>query len=78
MSRHVQLLSQPEFQVFVFCLMFSLLNWPFLAVSAKNGLMSVFLYLFLLNFILVLLLFLIQRSLREDESGEDRDEEGGD
>jgi small-conductance mechanosensitive channel len=71
------LLRQPEFHLFVFCLLFMLINWPFLAISAKSGLMSIFLYLFAIWSILILLLFLIQRSLRGNGSGEDRDKKGG-
>jgi len=71
------LLRQPEFHLFVFCLLFMLINWPFLAISAKSGLMSIFMYLFVIWSMLILLLFLIQRSLRGNGSGEDRDKKGG-
>lgn len=71
------MLRQPEFHLFVFCLLFMLINWPFLAISAKSGLMSIFMYLFVIWSMLILLLFLIQRSLRGNGSGEDRDKKGG-
>ncbi|HBG07126.1 MAG: hypothetical protein A2075_21120 [Geobacteraceae bacterium GWC2_58_44] len=77
MRRHVQLLRQPEFQVFVFCLLFLLINWPFLGVSGKSSLMSIFSYLFVLWAIFILLMFLIQRALRGTASGEDGNEKGG-
>lgn len=70
------MLRQPEFHLFVLCLLFMLINWPFLAISAKSGLMSIFMYLFVIWSILILLLFLIQRSLRGNASGEDRDKNG--
>lgn len=78
MRRLVQLLRQPEFHIFIFCLLLLLANWPFLAISAKKGLVSIFTYLFVLNAILILLLFLIQRSVGGSVSGEDGDDEGGD
>jgi len=70
-------MRQPEFHIFVFCLLFMLFNWPFLAISAKSGLMSVFSYLFVAWAILILLLFLMQRTLRGTASGEEGDNEGG-
>lgn len=73
MTRLVQLLRQVEFHIVVFCTLFILLNWPFLAVSGRHGLMGIFLYLFVLWSIFILLLFLIQRSLRDMTSGEDGD-----
>lgn len=74
--KRLVLLRQPEFHIFVFCVLFLLLNWPFLAISAQSGLLSIFRYLFALWSMLILLLFLIQRSLRGKSSG-DGDEEGG-
>jgi len=71
------LLRQPGFHLFVFCLLFMLGNWPFLAIPGRNGLMGIFVYLFVIWAIFILLLFLIQRSLRGTASGEDGDEEGG-
>lgn len=65
---------QPEFQIFLFCLIFLLVNWPFLAVAAANGLKSVFMYLYGLWSVLILILFLIQRSLRCKASDDDSDE----
>jgi hypothetical protein len=76
-GRGIHLLRQPEFHIFLFCLLFILINWPFLAISTENGLMSSFVYLFLLWAILIILMFLIQRSLRDKASGEEKDDEGG-
>jgi hypothetical protein len=76
MKRYLQLLRQPEFHTFVFCLMLLLMNWPFLAISGRNGLASIFIYLFVTWSILILLLFVIQRSLRGNASGEDGDKKG--
>ena len=72
-----RLLRQPAFHIFVFCLLFMLINWPFLAISATNGLQSIFLYLFVLWPILILLLFLIQKSLRGNGPGGDQDVKRG-
>ena len=75
MRRHLQLLRQPEFHIFLFCLLFLLVNWPFLAIPGRDGLLSIFMCLFVLWSIIILLLFLMQRSLRGKASGEDRDDE---
>lgn len=78
MTRLVQLLRQVGFHLLVFCILFLLINWPFLAISGRHGLVSIFRYLFVLWSILILLLFIIQRGLRGTVSGENGDEEGGD
>lgn len=78
MTRFVQLLRQVGFHLLAFCTLFLLINWPFLAISGRHGLMSIFMYLFVLWSILILLLFLIQGSLRGTASGDDGDGEGGD
>ena len=78
MKRHAQLLRQPEFHIWLFCILFLLSNWPLLAVSASSGLMSIFCYLFVLWSISIVLLFLIQRSLRRNAPSEEGDGEGGD
>ena len=77
MRRLVQLLRQSEFHTFLFCLMCMLINWPFLAVTGKNGLISLYMYLLVLWLIFILLLFLVQRSLRDNTPGKDGDGEGG-
>lgn len=76
--RLVQLLRQPEFQIFLFCLLFLLLNWPFLAISANSGLTGIFMYLFVLWALSIFLLFLIQRALKGEASVKGKDNEGGD
>jgi hypothetical protein len=66
MKRLQRLLRQSEFQLFAFCLLFMLINWPFLAISARDGLVSLFRYLYALWALLVLFLFLIQKNLKDD------------
>ena len=73
MRRLFVLFRQPEFQIFLFCLMLVLANWPFLAVAGGNGLKSMFLYLYGLWSALILVLFLIQKSNRSKASDEDGD-----
>lgn len=73
MRRLFVLFRQPEFQIFLFCLMLILTNWPFLAVAGGNGLKSMFLYLYGLWSALILVLFLIQKSNRSKASDEDGD-----
>jgi len=75
MRRLFGLFRQPEFQIFLFCLMLILANWPFLAVAGGNGLTNMFLYLYGLWSVLILILFLIQKSCRgkaDDDDGDGR------
>lgn len=74
--RLAQLLRQPEFHIFLCALLLLLSNWPFLGISAKHGLMSIYLYLFTLWALFILLLFLIQMTLKDDPSGKNGDDEG--
>lgn len=78
MTRLLQLLRQREFQLFAFCLLFMLVNWPFLGIPAQSGLMSIFSYLFVLWGLFILLLFLIQKTLSDQAFREDERDEGGD
>lgn len=68
MRRAPEVLRQPEFQIFVFCLMFALFNWPFLAVASNSGFKSLFLYLYGLWSLLILFLFFLQKSIRPKKS----------
>lgn len=78
MKRAAGVLRQPEFQIFLFCLMFVLFNWPFLAVAGSIGFKSVFLYLYGLWSALILLLFFLQKSIRHKKRGDDSTpKEGG-
>ena len=77
MRRLNQLLRQPAFHFFLFGLTLVLITWPFLAVAGETGLGNLGSYLFLLWGALVLLLFLIGRSLGEDSADRADDEEGG-
>ena len=77
MRRHVQLLRQPEFHIFLFFILFLLLNWPFTSVAGANGLMSLFIYLYAVGFVTVFLFFLIQRTLRDTPTHKDRNQKGG-
>jgi hypothetical protein len=71
------MLRQVEFHIFLFFLLFMLIDWPFLAISANSGLASVFGYLFLLWALFIFLLFLVQRALARSGSDGEGDDEGG-
>jgi hypothetical membrane protein len=71
------MLRQVEFHIFLFVLLFILIDWPFLAISANHGLPAVFSYLFVLWSLFILLLFLVSRALGPAVPGEERDDEGG-
>ena len=66
MNKIKQLLRQQEMQLFIFCLLFVLVNWPILAVAVNGGLIAMFRYLSLLCVIILLILFLIHMSLRSN------------
>lgn len=68
MSRIKGIFRQPEFQIFLFCLMFALFNWPFLAVASNSGFRSLFIYLYGLWSLLILFLFFLQKSIRPKKS----------
>lgn len=67
MKRLQRLLRQSEFQLFVCCLLFMLIDWPFLGISARGGLVSLFRYIYTVWALLVLLLFLIHRNFKDDD-----------
>jgi hypothetical protein len=77
MKRLLELLRQTEFHIFLFFLLFMLMDWPFLAVAAEGGLASMFMFLYGLWAVVILLLFLIQKSLRGKGPGDERQEGGG-
>lgn len=76
MRRVAGVFRQPEFQIFLFCLMFALFNWPFLAVAGRIGFETIFLYLYGLWLVLILLLFFLQKSIRGKETGGNTTEKG--
>jgi hypothetical protein len=71
------MLRQVEFHIFLFFLLFLMVEWPLLAVPSDNGLLSIFCYLFLIWASFIFLLFLIQRTLQGTASRDERDNEGG-
>jgi len=77
MTRLRQLLRQPEFHIFLCCLLFILINWPFLSIYAKKGLMSLFVYLFVLWALFIVLLFIVHGILTRPDSDESGDEDRG-
>jgi hypothetical protein len=77
MKRLAQLLRQPDFHLLLFCLFVVLTGWPFMAVPGKGGVAGLFVYLLLIWGILILLLFLVNMSLRSDTSGGTGDRKGG-
>lgn len=78
MAKLTQLPRQPAFQIFLSCLFFILINWPFLAIPGNSGLMSMFTYIFVLWGIFILLLFLIHKKLSGKAPDETGDAERGD
>lgn len=77
MRRASVVLRQPEFQIFIFCLMFALFNWPFLAVASNSGFKSLLIYLYGLWSLLILFLFFLQKSIRQKKSEGAASRKGG-
>jgi hypothetical protein len=72
MQRLKALLCQQEFHVLFFCLAFVLFSWPVVSFSDIARLRTMFIYLFVVWGLIVLLLFLVSRSIEtHDESRED-------
>jgi hypothetical protein len=66
--RLIRLLRQTELHVFLFVLGFTSLNWPFLRIFHGESPVGLFLYLFLIWFLMIVMLFLIDRACRVDAS----------
>lgn len=67
MERLKNLLRQPEFHILLFGLFFILCNWPFLAIPGANGPVSMFYYLFFIWGIIIGAMYLVSKSLEDDD-----------
>jgi hypothetical protein len=63
MERLKALFRQSEFHALLFCGSLLLLTWPVVSFSDVNRIQTMFVYLFLAWGVIVLLLFLVSRSL---------------
>ena len=78
MKKPKKLLRLKEFHIFLACFFANLFNWPFLAVPEKYGPLGLFIYLLLVWVIMIVLLFIISRSFKENTEGKDKNgEEAG-
>jgi hypothetical protein len=73
MERLRALFQQTEFHVLLFCVSLVLLGWPVVSFSDVNRLQVMFVYLFLAWAAIVILLFLVSRSLEVGEESDDAD-----
>jgi hypothetical protein len=73
MERLRALFQQTEFHVLLFCVSLVLLGWPVVSFSDVNRLQVMFVYLFLAWAAIVILLFLVSRSLEAGEESDDAD-----
>jgi hypothetical protein len=71
MQRLRALFQQTEFHVLLFCVSLVLLGWPVVSFSDVNRLQVMFVYLFLAWAAIVILLFLVSRSLEAGEESDD-------
>lgn len=83
MKKFRNLLRQPEFHVFLFCMFFVLICLPFLVFPGANKPVNmfdenIFYYFFILWGVVIALLFFIVRSLRNDVPAETENEKDGD
>ncbi len=67
MKRFTDMLRKPEFHVFLFFIFFVLFNWPFLSIGEKEKNEVLFIYLFVVWGVVICLLFLVARCLREQD-----------
>lgn len=65
MAKITEFFSNPGVGAFLFCLFLVLLGWPFISIADRPG-YAVFVYLFLIWSLIIVLLFVIQKSCRED------------
>jgi hypothetical protein len=75
MERLRSLLRQREFHVLLFFLSAILVSWPFVTFSDVERLKVMFKYLFLTWGVIILLLFLVSRSLVDSSDSEETEEE---
>ncbi|MBI4962047.1 MAG: hypothetical protein HY913_02105 [Desulfomonile tiedjei] len=71
MERLRILFRQREFHALLFCGSLVLLSWPLVSFSDVNRLQTMFVYLFLAWAAIVLLLFLVSRSLDAGNGSDD-------
>ena len=71
MERLRALFQQTEFHALLFCVSLVLLGWPVVSFSDVNRLQVMFVYLFLAWAAIVILLFLVSRSLEAGEGSDD-------
>ena len=71
MERLRALFQQTEFHVLLFCASLVLLGWPLVSFSDVNRLQVMFVYLFIAWAAIVILLFLVSRSLEAGEESDD-------
>jgi hypothetical protein len=71
MERLKALFRQTEFHALLFCGSLLLLSWPVVSFSDVNRLQTMFVYLFLAWAAIVLLLFLVSRSLDTGDGSDD-------
>ena len=70
-----QFLRQPALHVAIFCFYVLLLSWPCLsAVGAWHGGISLFVFLFVNWVLIIVLLWAITRSLKDDHEDEEKPE----
>ena len=71
MKRLKNLLKKPEANILLFVLAFLLLGWPFLTPFGQGYGEAIFVYLFFIWGIIIFGLYLINRSLRDEDPQKD-------
>lgn len=74
MRRYIRLLRQTELHVFLFVLGFISLNWPILSIFHSESPVGIFIYFFLIWFLVIIILFLINRACSSDVHQSTEDE----
>jgi hypothetical protein len=74
MERFKNLLKQTEFHILLFCVSLVLFGWPVVNFSDMQRLEIRFVYLFMAWGVVILLLYLVGRSLGESASPEENED----
>jgi hypothetical protein len=72
MNRLKKFLRQPEAHLFLFLIAALLLGWPFLTIFSQEYNQGIFVYLFSIWGIFIVVLILINRSLKNEDLNKDK------
>jgi hypothetical protein len=78
MEKLKALARRKEFHVLLFCVFLFLFSWPVAAFESPEGLKGAFVYLFSVWTVVIVIQYLVSRSLEEETTDGDEDRRGDD